>query len=184
MELYRIDSGSNKYINTYHFEEPNENILCDISIYTIELINYVSPENNITLVYCKYTLVYGKEEKTVPGFYGIALLKTNESDVNEYGIYKRFIFAGIFICKPVVYIRHCDMDIEDLEMRKCSSRYIYVGDRYNDIFPYSELKYFSYQRGGKSKRSERSKRSKRSKKSKKSKRSKISKISKRKYVKN
>jgi hypothetical protein len=161
-KYYTINPRSNKHINTYHFEEPKENILCVISIYTIELNTFLQ-ENNVTLVYCKYTLVYGPTHTEVNGFYGIALLKTNESEVNEYGIYEKFIYAGIFICKPVIYIEKCDANASDLEERKCSKRYMYVGDRYNDIFPYSELHSLSGQARGQ-KKSKKRKSKKRSKK--------------------
>ena len=75
-------------------------------MYTVNLINRVSPENNVILVYCKYQLEYSPEHIPVSGCYGIALLKSSECAVNEYGIYSHFVNAGIYICKPVVYTVH------------------------------------------------------------------------------
>lgn len=159
--LYVI--GTNNFINSYIFEEPNENIRSKISIYTINL-QTESSDNNVSLVYCKYTLIYSGKESS--GFYGIALLKTNESKVNKYGIYEKFIDGGIFICKPVSYLSTCDMDEEELGKKMCSKRYIYVGDRYTNIFPYSVLDGLSIESGGKKRLKKRSKKrsNKRSKK--------------------
>jgi hypothetical protein len=137
---YELDVTSNQHIVTYPFQEPNENIWnCVISMYTVNLINRVSLENNVILVYCKYQLEYSPEHIPVSGCYGIALLKSDKSAVNKYGLYESFIDAGIYICKPIVYARVCVVAEEELEKRRCSKRYVYVGDRYDHIFPYGEL---------------------------------------------
>jgi len=137
---YTLDVESNQHIVTYPFQEPNENIWnCIISIFTVNLINRVSPENNVILVYCKYQLEYSPEHIPVSGCYGIALLKSDKSSVNKYGLYESFIDSGIYICKPVVYTSVCVVAEEELEKRRCSKRYVYVGDRYDHVFPYGEL---------------------------------------------
>ena len=107
----------------------------------INLINRVSPENNVILVYCKYQLEYSEQHIPVSGCYGIALLKSDKSAVNKYGLYESFIDAGIYICKPIVYAKKRDdeEEEEELKKRRCSKRYVYVGDRYDHIFPYGEL---------------------------------------------
>ena len=180
---YEVDIASNTHVTEYPFQELNENIRnCIISIYTVNLNKRSSEmsENNVILVYCKYDMVYGSEQKRVSGCYGIALLKSSESAVNEYGIYSHFIDAGIYICKPVVYSRLCVVDDEEKVKRKCG-RYVYVGDRYETVFPYRELygllssggmrKYRIKRKTKKSKKSKKLQKSKILKKSKKSKKS-------------
>jgi hypothetical protein len=161
--------GRNNFINSYDFEEVNENIRSTISIYTINL-NTELLDNNVTLVYCKYKLIYNSKESS--GYYGIALLKTNDSKVNKYGIYEKFIDSGIFICKPVSYLSTCDMDEEELEKKRCSKTYIYVGDRYTNIYPYSVLDGLSIESGGKKRYKKRSKKRSKKRYKKKSKKSK------------
>jgi hypothetical protein len=137
---YDLDITSNTHIVTYPFQEPNENIWnCLISMYTVQLRTKVPSENNVILVYCKYNMNYGIERTPASGCYGIALLKSSESAVNKYGLYSHFIDAGIYICKPVVYSRVCVAAEEELEKRKCSKNYVYVGDRYEHVFPYGQL---------------------------------------------
>ena len=152
---YELDIASNTHITEYPFQELNENISnCIISIYTVNLLNKSTPEtleNNVILVYCKYDMVYGEEKKHASGYYGIALLKSTESAVNEYGLYSHFIDAGIYICKPVDYSSRFIVDEnfneEDRVRRGCGRykdgiqifRYIFVGDRYENVFPYNEL---------------------------------------------
>lgn len=134
--MYSIKSI--KYICDYQLIEPVENINARISMHIVELTCNENSENNVTLVCCMYDLIYGTQNKLASGIYGIALLKTNEIEINEYGIYIKFISAGTFICKPINYARICKL-MSDLEDKKCSSRYVYVGDRYADIFPYSVI---------------------------------------------
>ena len=134
--LYSITSIT--HICDYQLIEPVENINARISMHIVELTCNENSENNVTLVCCMYDLIYGTQNKLASGIYGIALLKTNEIGINEYGIYTKFISAGAFICKPINYTRICKL-MTDLEEKKCSSRYVYVGDRYADIFPYSVI---------------------------------------------
>ena len=181
---YDLDIASNTHITEYPFQEVNENIRnCIINIYTINLLKKSTPEtteNNVILVYCKYDIVYGEEEKHASGYYGIALLKSTESAVNEYGLYSHFIDAGIYICKPVDYSSRFIVDEnfneEDKVTRGCGRykdgkyefRYIFVGDRYENVFPYRELHGLLSSGGMRKPRFKRkTKKSKKSKKSKK-----------------
>ena len=154
---YELDIASNTHIFTYPFQEPNEDIYdCVISMYTVNLLNKSTPETlkeNVILVYCKYNMKYSIERTPASGCYGIALLKSSESAVNEYGLYSHFIDAGIYICKPIVYssgfIVDENFNEEDRVRRGCGLlgykdgkqifRYIFVGDRYENVFPYNKL---------------------------------------------
>ena len=128
--------ANNEHITDYRFEEPNENIWdCTISIFKVDLIkNEGNPDSNVILVYCKYVMEYGTAHNRVSGCFGIALLKN--TTVNEYGLYSQFIDAGIYICKPIDYSSRF---LGDKTRRECSDRYTFVGDRYDNVFPYSEL---------------------------------------------
>jgi hypothetical protein len=196
--MYEIVNDSNTYITSHNFDEPNENISNSImKMYSVNLKNIENDENSVVLIYGNYKLDYGKSKTTVSGCYGIALLPMDKISVNEYGIYKNFIQAGIYICKPISYSVQCKFNPLELSKRQCSKTYSYVGDRYENVFPYKELNELlnmsettlqelevetenAQNLGGKSKRSKskrskskrsKSKRSKRSK-SKRSKRSK------------
>jgi hypothetical protein len=140
---YEVDFASDTLFTEYPFQELNENIRnCIISIHTVNLhkIGSETRENDVVLVYCKYVMDYGEEPGThASGYYGIALLKMTESEVNEYGLYSHFIDAGIYICKPVVYSKSCIEDETKKAKKKCSDTYTFVGDRYETIFPYHQL---------------------------------------------
>lgn len=160
LTMYNITSI--KHVCDYEFKEPVEHIDARISMYTVDLTCDENTENNVTLVCCIYNLLYSEKNKSVSGVYGIALLKTNEIEINEYGIYTKFISAGVFICKPINYTRMCAL-MTDLEERKCSKRYVYIGDRYVDIFPYSVIPYMlameGYEKKERSKKRSKRKRS-------------------------
>ena len=166
---YDIDFDSNELIVTYPFQEINENIWnCVITMYTVQLRTKVPSENNVILVYCKYDMEYSSRHQQVSGCYGIALLKTNESAVNKYGLYSHFIDAGIYICKPIVYSIMCVGTTEELKERECSETYTYAGDRYESVFPYSQLHHMLTTAGMRKRRIKRkSRKSRKSKKSRK-----------------
>jgi hypothetical protein len=133
---YTIDMESNRVIIEYPFESLTDNMKNGvIQINTIRFLPKKSHDKPVILVYCKYSLEYGENSTHATGYYGIALLQ--DDTCNKYGIYKSFIEAGIYICKPVVYKSKCSLDPS--VMKSCNRLYAFVGNRYNDVAPYAEL---------------------------------------------
>jgi len=72
-------------------------------------------------------------------------LTTKDSRVNCFGLYTKYIPCGAFICKLFDYSdgyhasrgnKQCTP--EEYESNHCSTVYSYVGDRFDDIFPFNE----------------------------------------------
>jgi len=113
---------------------------CNITMYKIFLNHKKNEKNNVTLIFCKYKLeysgtTYGSKRKKVNGYFGVTLLP-QDSKINKYGIYTKFISADKYICKPVEYKVQCK-NIKEPYI--CSKAYVYIGYLYNNIFPYNKL---------------------------------------------
>lgn len=72
-------------------------------------------------------------------------LTTEDSKVNCFGVYTKYIPCGAFICKLFDYSNgyHCSRGHfqctpEEYESNHCSTEYSYVGDRFDNIFPFNE----------------------------------------------
>jgi hypothetical protein len=65
------------------------------------------------------------------------LLTVPETRVNAFGVYTLYINAGAFVCKMFDYLEQCD-ETEAANFQ-CTERYAYVGDRYNELFPFTEF---------------------------------------------
>jgi hypothetical protein len=119
---------------------------CDTTMYEINLYTYKdtkrpNTQDDVILIYCKYVVDYETKTggiKTVTGCYGVALIpfRSRDNNINDYGIYLEFIPAGKFICKPFDYQRQC---INIKENNICGDYYAYIGNIYNDMYPYSKL---------------------------------------------
>lgn len=133
---YNIDMASNRVITEYPFESVLDNIRNGIiQINIIRFLPKKSRDIPVILVYCKYSIEYGENSTSASGYYGVALLQNDTC--NNYGVYRSFIEASIYICKPVVYKSKCSLDKS--VMKLCNDTYTFVGDRYNDVAPYAEL---------------------------------------------
>jgi len=90
---------------------------------------------DIDLVFAQYDTIYGKYKKNASGLFGIALLQHDTTQLNKYGIYTKFITAGVFICKAFEYAIQCRGTIS----KKCGNDYTFVGNRYDRIFPFNAI---------------------------------------------
>jgi hypothetical protein len=63
------------------------------------------------------------------------LLTTTDSLCTPIGLYSKYIPAGVYICKMFDYRDQCTLN----ERREClieRSDYVYIGDRYKNVFPF------------------------------------------------
>lgn len=58
------------------------------------------------------------------------------AECNVYGLYTHYIRAGFFVCKLLDYIQQCRPDERHRE--RCLRRYVFIGDRYNNLFPFRQ----------------------------------------------
>jgi hypothetical protein len=63
------------------------------------------------------------------------LLIPVSSSINHLGIYTKFIPCGIYICKLFDYSYQCSLEEENLN--RCSDSYSYIGNRYDNLFPFN-----------------------------------------------
>jgi len=72
-------------------------------------------------------------------------LTTEDSTVNCFGVYTKYIPCGAFICKLFDYsngyhasrgYKQCTQD--EFDNNHCSTDYSYLGDRFDNIFPFNE----------------------------------------------
>jgi hypothetical protein len=57
------------------------------------------------------------------------------AECNPYGLYSKYIKAGAYICKLFEYVEQCIPEVS--RRRKCLERYVFIGDRYNNLFPFT-----------------------------------------------
>ena len=121
----------------------------DGNIYRIILKN--NKNNNLLyLYYLNYNLKINTIYYTDPIFYSKNqdIMKTNyfipimlvpdNSEITEYGTYSKYIVAGNYICKILDYYEQCTID--EKKETICWQTYIFIGERYNKIFPFNILK--------------------------------------------
>ena len=134
-KIYAIDYDTKTLLTKYSFSNTLNNIKeCHVEMYSIDLTHRETPDDNVRLIYNAYTITLLTNNEILEGCYGITLLPSNSPIyVNRYGLYDHFITAGYYIYKPLDYHRQCES-----QTRMCST-YSYIGDLYNEIFPYSEL---------------------------------------------
>lgn len=66
------------------------------------------------------------------------LLTTADSSCTPFGLYSKYIPAGIYICKLFDYIEQCTLLERDV-CRVNGALYAYIGDRYKNVFPFDEI---------------------------------------------
>ena len=162
---FRISSGVH-FISDYTKKFSN---IIDIQggIYMVELeripdpeyTTYVYPVNAVQLYFLKVRLspISGVEFSTKiknnverfcsKDFHIIPfLLTTNTSTINEFGVYTQYIPCGAYVCKMFDYSSgyinpagYTQCTREEFDNGQCNDTYSYVGDRYNDIYPFNEL---------------------------------------------
>lgn len=159
-------SSDVQFISDYNKQFSN---IIDIhgGIYMVELeripdpeyTTYVYPVNVVQLYFLKVRLspISGVEfsskiENNIERFcrkeYHIIpfLLTTNTSTINEFGVYTQYIPCGAYVCKMFDYSSghiniggYTQCTREEFDNGQCNATYSYVGDRYNDIYPFNEL---------------------------------------------
>jgi len=85
--------------------------------------------------------ITSKEYHIMPFF-----LTTADSSINCFGLYTKYIPCGAFICKLFDYSDGFHRDnggykqctLEEYENNHCTSTYSYIGDRYDNLFPFNE----------------------------------------------
>jgi hypothetical protein len=86
------------------------------------------------------TRICGKDLHIMPFF-----LTTADSSINCFGTYTKYIPCGAFICKLFDYsdgyhklsgYKQCTPT--EFARNHCTSTYSYIGDRYDNIFPFNE----------------------------------------------
>jgi hypothetical protein len=83
--------------------------------------------------------ICGKDIHIMPFF-----LTTEDSSINCFGTYNKYIPCGAFICKLFDYsdgyhkfgFKQCTS--EEFSRNHCTPTYSYIGDRYDNIFPFNE----------------------------------------------
>ena len=83
--------------------------------------------------------ITSKELHIMPFF-----LTTADSSINCFGLYNKYIPCGAFICKLFDYsdgfhgsgYKQCTL--EEYERNHCTSTYSYIGDRYDNLYPFNE----------------------------------------------
>jgi hypothetical protein len=66
------------------------------------------------------------------------LLTTADSSCTPFGLYSKYIPAGIYICKLFDYLTQCTPKERD-ECKVNDALYAYIGDRYKNVFPFDEI---------------------------------------------
>ena len=65
------------------------------------------------------------------------ILLTINNNINLLGVYEQYIPAGIYICKALDRSASCKSD--ENQYYRVTSKYTYISNRYDDLFPYLEL---------------------------------------------
>lgn len=113
------------------------NITVRGDIYSVTLVANVSTVTNpelqeIRLIYFRTIEITGAV-RLHPNYYmPIAILPQN-AVCNRFGVYSRYIRAGIYVCKLFEYVSLCTKEEKE---RQCTDTYAFVGDRYVNLFPY------------------------------------------------
>ena len=115
---------------------------------TNNTISSIPLDSSIPLVlyFLKYNLIIEttkltkniNSKATTQTFYNqyIPILLTNKnSRITKYGLYSNYIMSGNYICKVFDYTKQCS-DIE--KEKQCFGEYTYIGDRYNNLFPFED----------------------------------------------
>ena len=142
----QINDIEDKYIYTF---EDILNVNGDFFKITLKRIDELdnSQTNNIELYYLKTSLTLCKL-KNIGNVYIPNIQNICERDnhimpfllipvgilINNLGLYSKYILAGAYICKLFDYAVQCSIN-ENIR-HQCTINYTYIGDRYNNMFPF------------------------------------------------
>jgi hypothetical protein len=107
-------------------------------IFSTKLKLKSNPDNELILYFIRYNLDIITSDTNmksihVKNYYAPFILTTNDS-ISEYGVYENYVLSGAYICKILDYTQQCPEGTPN-----CSKDYGFIGDIYNDIFPYNEI---------------------------------------------
>jgi hypothetical protein len=136
----KLINNVNKIINL----DDETNAILEGDIYSTNLIPNEKAElcNKLTLYFIKYnfeTKTTNSKNKiiNVKNYYAPITLVENDL-ISEFGLYKCYVPSGAYICKildyNIPYTRYCPQGTIN-----CSEVYGFIGDIYNDLFPYNEI---------------------------------------------
>jgi hypothetical protein len=135
---FDIVRGSDKL--DYIVNKNNDGMKYNIQVKTIKLKNRVT--NDIIIL---HYIIYSIREFlsrdinrfNIKNFHCPLLLTTN-GNITKYGLYENYVYSGNYICKPFDYKEQCSID----ENRQfiCSGEYTFIGNRYNNLFPFNKIK--------------------------------------------
>lgn len=106
--------------------------------------NLVPQNDAIELIKKRYNIyknvinICNKDYHIIP-----ILLTTKNALINKFGVYNKYIYAGIFICKLFDYTESESTDSQcsrnEKKDKQCSLYYSYIGSRYDDLFPFEKV---------------------------------------------
>jgi hypothetical protein len=126
-----IKSQGNIYSIQLERNQPSELLQTNSIILYFMITELIIPELVETFPFMDYiTEICGKKSHVFP-----FLLIPLGSSINHLGIYTKFIPCGIYICKLFDYSYQCSLEEE--KNNKCSDSYSYIGNRYDNLFPFN-----------------------------------------------
>jgi hypothetical protein len=143
-QKYTCEFINNKPI-FYHnvFTEEDEYTL---QFYKIILTDNNTNTNNIVLYYYivniqKFRSKQLSIEIRQKSIFLPIFLTTEEGDkITKFGTFNKYILAGNYICKLFDYIKQCPNDINE---DQCFGIYVLIGHKYDQIFPFNQIKNFN-----------------------------------------
>ena len=132
-----------KFINTINKtvdldDKTRANLNGNIFTTTLNLKTESKTYNELILYFIRYNLdIITSDSKIEPihvkNYYAPFILIGNDS-ITEYGVYENYVLSGAYICNILDYTQQCPEGTLN-----CSRDYGFIGDIYNDIFPYNEI---------------------------------------------
>lgn len=71
-----------------------------------------------------------------PNYYMPITILPRTAVCNRFGVYSRYMRAGIYVCKLFDYVSQCTTKEKEYQ---CTDTYAFVGDRYVNLFPYNQI---------------------------------------------
>lgn len=124
------------------------------NIYKVKLQNKENKGIEIWLYYINYNLTIkicsNKSSKNIckiepiKNKYSPLLLIHVSSIITKFGLYSEYIMSGNYICKLIDYRTQCSDG--KTAYSQCTSEYTYIGDRYNNLFPFDIIEKDKFKR--------------------------------------
>jgi hypothetical protein len=129
--------------NVYNMQFYKVNLELQIPNYKTQKLkktDYVNEDNidNIILYYCNAKITkFMTHQFEEPIYINLPVfLTTKEGEkITKFGTFEKYILAGNYICKVFDYISQCAQG----HIGECYGDYKLIGNRYNNIFPLSEI---------------------------------------------